>query len=89
MKSVAVLLAMMFVLTGCAGFQPWIDSRLPALAAQAQKVKGLVGSYCNIRPETNLDDLALAAVALATSEKASDVIRSGMDKVCEWVGTPK
>lgn len=56
--------------------------------AAVAKVMELAPAYCKIRPQTSLDDLALAGVALATSEKAADVIKAGVDKVCSWVGEP-
>lgn len=76
-------------LGGCSdASQAWFQSRADGLAAMATKVKALAPAYCKIRPETSLDDLALAAIALATSEKAADTIKSGVTKVCEWVGVP-
>lgn len=59
-----------------------------SLAAAAAKVAELAPAYCKIRPQTSLDDLALAGVALATSEKAADAVKAAVDKVCSWVGEP-
>lgn len=77
-------------LGGCSeASQAWFQSRADGLAAMATKVKALAPAYCKIRPEIILDDLALAAIALATDEKAADTIKSGVTKVCEWVGVPQ
>ncbi len=83
MKYIAIALAAA-ALSGCASIQN--QAKLNELASMAAKVKSGVAYYCTIRPQTNLDDLALAAVSLATSERAADVIKASMDKVCEWVG---
>ncbi len=77
------------LVTGCSdASKAWFDNRLSNLQAGAAKIKELAPAYCRIRPQTSLDDLALAAIALATSEKASDAIKAGVDKVCSWVGEP-
>lgn len=81
------IIALALCLTGC-GDNQWFNARLTSLEAAANKVKALAPAYCKIRPETSLDNLALAAIALATSEQAADTIKSGVDKVCEWVGVP-
>lgn len=76
-----------FTITGCSATQlAWVDSRLATLQAGANKIMELAPRYCQIRPETRLDDIALAAIALATSERAANTIKSGVDKVCEWIG---
>ena len=59
-----------------------------SFANLADKVANIAPAYCKIRPQTTLDDLALAGVALATSEQAADTIKSAVDKVCSWVGEP-
>lgn len=85
MKYVAIVVAAL-ALAGCsdAAKQMFASKRDAAVA----KVMELAPAYCKIRPQTSLDDLALAAIALATSEKAADLIKAGVDKVCSWVGEP-
>lgn len=73
-------------LTACSGAS--MLSFHNRMEAQVAKVIELAPAYCRIRPQMSLDDLALAGIALATSEKAADVIKSGVDKVCSWVGEP-
>ncbi len=73
-------------LTACSGAS--MLSFQSRMEAQVAKVKELAPAYCRIRPQMSLDDLALAGIALATSEKAADVIKAGVDKVCSWVGEP-
>ena len=78
-----------FVLAGCTDAnRQWLQSREAGFVAVAIKVKELAPAYCKIRPQTMLDDLALAAVALATSEKVADIVKASVDKVCSWVGEP-
>lgn len=81
----AIILATALALAGCATTPAWVDN----IAAQAVKAKSLAVTYCKIRPDTSLDDMALAAIALATSEKAADTIKAGATKICEWVGVPE
>lgn len=88
MRSLAIILAAL-ALTGCSdASKQWFQSRADGLVTVAAKVKELAPKYCKIRPQTTLDDLALAGVALATSEKAADTVKSAVDKVCSWVGEP-
>lgn len=88
MKYVSIVLVA-FGLAGCSdASQQWFSTSLNTLGAGAAKVAALAPKYCKIRPETNLDNLALAGIALATSEKSADTIKSAVDKVCEWVGAP-
>lgn len=89
MRSAAIILAAL-ALAGCSDATLAKFKKTEAgLAAAAAKVAELAPAYCKIRPQTSLDDLALAGVALATSEKAADAIKSAVDKVCSWVGEPK
>jgi len=81
MRSLIAILAAL-ALAGCSTTPKWVDN----LATQAAKVKELAPAYCAIRPNTSLDDMALAAIALATSENAADKVRAGVSKICEWVG---
>lgn len=85
MKTIAILLSAL-ALTACSGAS--MLSFQNRMEAQVAKVKELAPAYCRIRPQMSLDDLALAGIALATSEKAADVIKAGVDKVCSWVGEP-
>lgn len=85
----AIISCAALALVGCSdASKAWFDNRLSSLQAGAAKIKELAPAYCRIRPQTSLDDLALAAIALATSEKAADAIKAGVDKVCSWVGEP-
>ena len=88
MRSLSIVLVALAI-TGCTdASQKWLQSREAGFAAVAIKVKELAPAYCKIRPQTMLDDLALAAVALATSEKVADIVKASVDKVCSWVGEP-
>lgn len=87
-RTIAILAAAL-ALTGCsAASKQWFQSRANDLAAVAAKVKEVAPKYCKLRPLIDLDDRALAAVALATSEQAADVVKAGVDKLCSWVGEP-
>jgi hypothetical protein len=83
MRSLAIILAAL-ALAGCESFK----SHTNTLAAVAAEAKRLMPSYCKLRSNMTIDDRALAAVALATSEGAADVVRAGVDKLCSWVGEP-
>ena len=84
-----ILATVILMLVGCSpGSQEWFKSRADTLAAIAAKVKEAAPAYCKLRPLTNLDDRALAAVALATSEEAANVVKASVDKLCSWVGEP-
>ncbi len=86
MRKISVLIVAAIALGGCSdATKAWFKDARATLVAN---VKDLAPAYCKIRPQTNLDDLALAAVALATSEKASDLLKASVDKVCAWVGEP-
>lgn len=86
----APTLLLPLIIAGCSDATVAKIKRTEAgFAAAAAKVAELAPGYCKIRPQTSLDDLALAGVALATSEKAADAVKSAVDKVCSWVGEPK
>lgn len=87
MRSLALILAAL-ALAGCADTKQWFSSHADGLASVAAEAKRLMPAYCKLRPNMTIDDRALAAVALATSEGAADVVRAGVDKLCEWVGEP-
>ena len=87
MRSLIAILAAL-ALAGCADIKQWTASHADSLAAVAAEAKRLMPSYCKLRPNMTVDDRALAAVALATSEGAADVVRAGVDKLCSWVGEP-
>ncbi len=85
MKYIALALVAL-ALTGCSeASKAWFKDARASLVAN---VKELAPAYCKIRPQTNLDDIALAAVALATSEQAANLLKASADKVCSWVGEP-
>lgn len=89
MRSTAIIL-LAVALAGCSDATLAKFKRTEAsLATLAAKVAELAPAYCKIRPQTSLDDLALAGVALATSEKSADAVKSAVDKVCSWVGEPE
>ena len=85
MRSLAIILAAL-ALAGCSDTKQWFAGN--SLASVAAEAKRLMPTYCKLRPNMTIDDRALAAVALATSEGAADVVRAGVDKLCEWVGEP-
>lgn len=89
MRSLALILAAA-ALAGCSDVTLAKFKKTETnLAAIAAKVAEIAPTYCKIRPQTSLDDLALAGVALATSEKSADAVKSAVDKVCSWVGEPE
>lgn len=83
MRSLALILAAL-ALAGCEN----LKSHTNSLASVAAEAKRLMPAYCKLRPNMTIDDRALAAVALATSEGAADVVKAGVDKLCSWVGEP-
>lgn len=86
MRKISVLIVVALVLAGCSdATRQLFQSKRDAAVA---KVMELAPAYCKIRPQTSLDDLALAGIALATSERAADIVKAGVDKVCSWVGEP-
>lgn len=87
MRSLAIILAAL-ALTGCADIGQLYRTHADSLAAVAAEAKRLMPVYCKLRPNMTIDDRALAAVALATSEGAADVVRVAVDKLCEWLGEP-
>lgn len=86
-RALAVPLAALAI-SGCADTKQWFASHADSLASIAAEAKRLMPEYCKLRPNMTIDDRALAAVALATSEGAADVIRSSVDKLCSWIGEP-
>ncbi len=89
MRSIPIIAAaLVLALSGCAGTKQWFASHADSLAAVAAEAKRLMPTYCKLRPNMTIDDRALAAVALATSEGAADVVKAGVDKLCSWVGEP-
>lgn len=89
MRSIPIIAAALaLTLSGCAGTKQWFASHADNLAAVAAEAKRLMPTYCKLRPNMTIDDRALAAVALATSEGAADVVKAGVDKLCSWVGEP-
>jgi hypothetical protein len=86
---ILIPLALVVALAGCSdASKQRFQARVDTISIQAAKVKQLAPAYCKARPETVLDDMVLAAIALAASEGAADTIKSGVDKLCEWAGVP-
>ncbi len=84
MKYIAIALAAV-ALTGCsdASKAQW-QAKVDLMADKVGQVKDAARWYCGYRAANVTDDMALAAIALATNERFADIIKGAVDKVCEW-----